>query len=472
MTQKFHNVMQETYVLKVLLLEKNEEDHIYFSDMFENIRDVDLEHVTIESADILEEFTSLRKYDLIFIGPALLKSSNACITQPLPQVITPNALTDKIPEETGALGAVFTGGRTPEEEKHLVREVLFWIISDARGRSRLSGELRQNQKMLESSEARFEKIVRQSADGIIIVNTQGKVLFVNPAAEEMLNRTTEELLSFDFGFPVVAEDFTEIEIVRKDLQYRTAEMRVVNIEIQKEPVYLVSLRDITERKKTEEELLARNRELDDFTYVISHDLKAPLALIGGYLDVIHEEPQMMPELIKQVENQVGKLSDMLESLLKLSRAGKVISKKTDIDLVSLINESLVLCNPQEQPVEIMFQPDIPTVKGDPERLKQVFTNLIQNSLLSMNPDNDKLCLEIGFRQELKKIALWLRDNGRGIEQDMLNKLFVPAFTTRKEKGSGFGLAICKKIIEAHGGKIWAESPGVNKGATLFMTLPV
>jgi PAS domain S-box-containing protein len=247
MKQDFYNVMEETYVIKVLLLEQTDEDHRFFMDMFRNVPDVDLKHVKVENVEMLERYVSLREYDMIFVGPSLLSKAKTGEAEDLVAAATHKVLTEAEVEERGGLGAVLMGGRTPEEEQQMLREVLFMIITDVRERSKLSGELKRSQRLLKSSEARFEKIIRKSADGIIIVNRKGIVLFVNPASEELLGRTSEEMTGNEFGYPTVTGEFTEIEILRKDMSISVAEMRVVDIEIQDEPMFLIAIRDVTRR---------------------------------------------------------------------------------------------------------------------------------------------------------------------------------------------------------------------------------
>jgi PAS domain S-box-containing protein len=332
MKQEFYNVMEETYVIKVLLLEQTDEDHRFFLDMFKNVPDVDLKSVRVENVETLERYVSVREYDMIFVGPSLLKKSRAGEPEDVVAAAARKVLVEAETEDRGGLGAVLMGGRTPEEEQQMLREVLFMIISDVRERGKLSGELKRSQRLLKSSEARFEKIIRKSADGVIIVNREGIVLFINPAAEELLGRTSEEIIENEFGFPTVAGEFTEIEILKKDMSIRTAEMRVVDIEFQDEPMFLIAIRDISRRVRNENYL---RHERDVFSRFVE---TSPVGIIvydkNGKISFtnrrITDNLGLPPDSItgRKYDDPDFKVSDCLGNPLPASEMGFALVKQT------------------------------------------------------------------------------------------------------------------------------------------------
>ncbi len=222
------------------------------------------------------------------------------------------------------------------------------------------------------------------------------------------------------------------------------------------------------------ELEYSNKELDAFTYSVSHDLKAPLRAIRGYTKILKEDyEEKLDEEGKRVlgliiDNSL-KMSNLIDSLLLLSKLGKKDMKKKPIDMDQLVNTIL-----QE------FQEDLkngkpsleikklPSIMGDAELLKQVLINLISNAIkYSSKKESPKI--EIGSSASEKEITYYVKDNGAGFNMQYVNKLFG-VFQRLHEnsefEGIGIGLAIVQRIVLRHGGRVWAEGE-LNRGATFF-----
>lgn len=229
--------------------------------------------------------------------------------------------------------------------------------------------------------------------------------------------------------------------------------------------------DITEIKKIEQKLLNKNKELKDFAYRVSHDLKNPINIIKGFLTIIKEEPALFDEYFDRIIQQTDHLLSFIDSLLKLSKTGMIIDKKINVNIKPILTILASLYKSQDTSIEILIPEEIPIIQGSPEGLEQVFDNLIQNSIKYKDPDKDCLKIEIHCETLSNGLTIHFVDNGIGIEEKYLDKLFAPGFTISK-KGTGFGLAIAQKIIDAHGGSIWAESEGQNKGARFTILLPL
>ncbi|EMJ56419.1 response regulator receiver domain protein [Leptospira interrogans serovar Valbuzzi str. Duyster] len=227
------------------------------------------------------------------------------------------------------------------------------------------------------------------------------------------------------------------------------------------------------------ELEYSNKELDAFTYSVSHDLKAPLRAIRGYTKILKEDyEEKFDEEGKRVlgliiDNSL-KMSSLIDSLLLLSKLGKKDMKKKPIDMNQLVN--MILQEFQEDlkngktSLEIK---KLPSIMGDAELLKQVLINLISNAIkYSSKKENPKV--EIGSSTNEKEITYYVKDNGAGFNMQYVNKLFG-VFQRLHEnsefEGIGIGLAIVQRIVLRHGGRVWAEGE-LDRGATFFFSLPI
>lgn len=226
------------------------------------------------------------------------------------------------------------------------------------------------------------------------------------------------------------------------------------------------------------EIEARNKELDDFTYVVSHDLKEPLISVEGYAKMLRHEYQMHldeggREYLQAVMDSCQHMKKLIDDLLLLSRISKLTEKRTRIELAPLIADVLeeLRFSIRERKAEIIVQGNLADVVAVDTHLRIVFRNLIANALKFCDKPLPRI--EIGSDAAPDAITYFVRDNGIGIEPTHFDKIFLIFQRLHRKdeyEGVGAGLTIVKKIIEAHGGRIWVEST-FGQGTTFFFTIP-
>ncbi len=230
--------------------------------------------------------------------------------------------------------------------------------------------------------------------------------------------------------------------------------------------------DVTYRKSMENKLISKNRELSDFAYRTSHDLKNPLFVLKGFMNIIREEPAFFNEYFQKITDKLDYLILFIDNLLSLSRAGKIINRMEKINIKPLLNDIFLKHKDMNINSEIIISGELQTIEADLRGITSIFSNLIQNSMKYFDPKKDKLIIQIDCDTKDDNMRIIYRDNGMGINKDMEEKIFEPGFTGSKYKGTGFGLAIVKKIIEAHNGIISAHSEGAGKGIEFTIILPL
>ncbi len=383
---------------------------------------------------------------------------------------------------------------------------------------------------LRESEERFRRLVEESADGVVIVDGDGILRFVNPAAAELLEHTIDELVGSIFGFPTVAGDTTEIDIVRRrhplhkrgasdgpavseqGVIARVAEMRVAETKWQGQRAYLATLRDITNRVRMEEamahqaqELTRSNAELERFAYVASHHLQEPLRTVTSYTQLLARryKDQLDVEadkFISYIVDGATYMSELLRDLLLYSQIdispGKLTpgqtagletpapNAMTTVDCEEVLDMALWRLDELIKTHQgVVLHDELPRVRGNAKQLEQVFENLVGNAI-KFHGDKaphvyisaEKRSAAVSATIEARVASEWVfsvRDNGIGIDPAYAGRIFriFERLNTRDQyPGTGIGLAICKKIIERHGGRIWVESE-LGKGATFYFTLP-
>ena len=247
---------------------------------------------------------------------------------------------------------------------------------------------------------------------------------------------------------------------------------------------LVSSFNIMSDTIKEKEEIARKTEVakDEFLAMITHELKTPLVPIQGYSDILlsehlgelNEKQKKRLEIIKSSSaTLLGIISDLLD--VQKLEIGKLRMKKEDADIANSIEKSINALAPQAEKNQIQLTYDAKNVilVHDPERIKQVITNLIKNAMIAVEPKKGKI--SVNMEETPAEIKIGIKDNGIGIPKDKQEDLFkkfyqVDTTLTRERGGSGLGLAICRGIVENHGGKISFVSEE-GKGSTFTFTIP-
>jgi PAS domain S-box-containing protein len=388
-------------------------------------------------------------------------------------------------------------------------------------------ERKQVEEALREAERRYRTLFEQAPDGVLIVEPEtAAIIEFNEAAHRQLGYSRDEFSGLSIPDIEAAEHPEEtkahIEHIlstgREDFetQHRTksGEVRQVSVTVQKiqlsgREVLHSIFRDITELKRAEEaitklnqdlqrraaELEAANKELESFSYSVSHDLRAPLRAIDGFSRILMEDfaPQLPDEakryldLVRKNTQQMGTLID---ELLSFSRLGRQPLKKETVSPLVLLSRALEQLNAEQAGRQIeLLTGDLPVCLADPTLLTQVFVNLLSNAL-KFTRRREVAKVEIGalpiadcglqiadsIKSEISNLQspiYFVRDNGVGFDMRYADKLFgvfQRLHRAEEYEGTGVGLAIVQRIIHRHGGRVWAEAE-VEKGATFYFTLP-
>lgn len=358
--------------------------------------------------------------------------------------------------------------------------------------------LKQVQEALQLSEARTRALLDAIPDMTFELNRDGTILQFIPSAvneplfppEEFIGKTIAQVLpalaeqtAFAIGRTLESGHVSAFEYqLQQGGENRTFEARIASAG---RDTVLAMVRDVSirtwvesEREKLIEELEAKNAELERFTYTVSHDLKSPLITIKGFLGFIKEDSRSgnivrLESDIKRISDAAEKMQQLLNDLLELSRIGRVTNKPQEIRFDELIAEALELVHGRisQRGISVHVDEHLPTIFGDRQRIHEVLQNLIDNAAKFMG-DQPSPRIEIGQQGELKgKPVFFVRDNGIGISPQYKDRIFgLFDKLDGQTEGTGVGLALVKRIVEFHGGRVWVESePG--KGSTFFFTLP-
>jgi two-component system, chemotaxis family, sensor kinase Cph1 len=246
-----------------------------------------------------------------------------------------------------------------------------------------------------------------------------------------------------------------------------------------------AVQDITERKKVEaerealiRELEAKNAELERFAYTVSHDLKSPLITIRGFLSFVEQDAEAgnlerVRADLGRIRDAVDKMQRLLSELLELSRIGRVVNPPQTIAFATLAQEAVALVagRLRQRGVGVAVAEGLPTVWGDRARLVEVVQNLVDNAAKFMG-DQKHPRVEIGMREQAGERVFFVRDNGIGIDPRFRERVFgLFEKLDPDSEGSGVGLALIKRIVDQHHGRVWVESEGKAKGTTVCFTLP-
>ncbi|MBI3553019.1 MAG: response regulator [Elusimicrobia bacterium] len=342
---------------------------------------------------------------------------------------------------------------------------------DARTLKRAIGYALERSRLL----SQLESIIGGSAEGMVVVERGGKVLYLNAAALAFFGQTPESLLGRSFDFPLRPGTVREIRWTAAGAE-KIAQLRVTELEWRKDKAYLASIHDITELRKVEHlkaEIRERRRvdELkDQFMSTVSHELRSPLTVIKASVANLWDGlagPMTKPQgqLVSIAARNVERLSRIINNLLDLSRleSGRARVDLQDVDLCKLIRETVQgarLMDPQGRvAMELKLPSPSPHALADPDMLTQILQNLLDNGLRYAK---SRLTIETG-ELSAGELRVTIDDDGPGIPEASLPQLFNKFVQVNRPtggggyKGTGLGLAICQEIIGLMGGRIWAES---------------
>jgi PAS domain S-box-containing protein len=363
-------------------------------------------------------------------------------------------------------------------------------------------ERKRAEEQLRKAEEKYRIQFEGTIDAIFIADAEtGIIVDCNPAATELVEWEKSELIGqhqrilhpperiegeFSDTFKQHLKEkhgqTLETQVVTKNGEIKDVAIKASLIEVGGKKLMQAIFQDITDYKKAEErqaqllkELESANRELKDFAYVASHDLKAPLRgiktlaewLSADYADKLGEQGK---EQIGLLLRRVERMHNLIEGILQYSRVGRVQENRAAVNLNKLMSEIIDTLAPPAN-ITITVENELPTIESELTRITQVFQNLMSNAIKYMDKPQGQIKVSCVEEDGFWKFGV--ADNGPGIEEKHFERIFqiFQTLSSRDDfESTGIGLTITKKIVELYGGKIWVESK-VGEGSTFFFTLP-
>ncbi|MEM7352346.1 MAG: tetratricopeptide repeat protein [Acidobacteriota bacterium] len=400
----------------------------------------------------------------------------------------------------------------------LLALVIFLIYSRYRLRAHASSEIERQNRALEDSlaelrdsEQRYRRLFDDPSVAKLVVDPAGDaILAANKPAAELLGQAVAELSGpiepgtrsawlraalsrFNerraAGAPTQHHHMQSFEL--GDGSERYFEVRTSGLRLASQETALITLQDVSEHRRLEEEALrrqereryigeleakqaeaeARSSETERFAYSVSHDLKTPLVTIRGFLGLVQKDLQQghwqrLVHDIDRIDAAAQKMEHLLEGLLELSRIGRGKATPAEVSLAELAQEAVAEA---AAGIEVIVADDLPPVVADPQKLLEILRQLMGNAAKFMG-EQPRPRIEVGFRGQ-EDIVYYVRDNGIGIAPSYHRRIFgLFEQLDPNAEGTGIGLTLVEQMIEVHRGKIWVESAGEGRGSTFCFTL--
>jgi PAS domain S-box-containing protein len=399
------------------------------------------------------------------------------------------------------------GMRVRKDGSQFLASIVFTALRDANGSLRGFSEFSHDLTESRESEARYRGLLEAAPDAMVVVNAAGEIVLLNVRAEkefgysrdELTGQKVKNIIPEGFAERIIADGArstaealaqqigTGIELIgrRRDGSEFPIELMLSPLQSAEGILVTAAIRDISARKESDEhlartvaELKRSNDELQQFAYVSSHDLQEPLRMVASYTQLLAKRykgrlDSDADEFIAFAVDGCDRMQGLIQDLLTYSRAGnnkKALHKISSEDALrgALTNLRITI----EQSGAVLTHDSLPAVTTDAPQLTQIFQNLVGNAIKYRGAEVPRV--HVSATNDVSTEWIFsVRDNGLGIEPQYFEKIFVlfQRLHGREEfEGTGIGLAICKKILERLGGRIWVESQP-EKGSTFYFALP-